>query len=252
MSLVVNSRALPTQSDVWGLYASLNTPAPADIMTQFTAARMNTALLESYLKMFTNPSQQATIIAFFRKYGVNRAPVGDRLLESFKHGLFTGLSLAVAVGFITIPASIMMNANVHHHPSMRLLMGILGTLGWIFTLIYGLIFMRNRHYFGMFPMVSMPALGPAPTGTLGWLHYMFRSVGSLYQVFMNPFNVEEDSGAYKKFLTDHVLPQGATEFVPEELYEKARVAAATSNQDAWRSMMQQLEPVAVSSAPVQQ
>ena len=81
--------------------------------------------------------------------------IASRFSAKAWQGATAGGILALTVALVTMPASIMMNANVHHHPVLRIIMGFFGAALNVLTIIYAMIFMRGRNYYGLFPLVEI-------------------------------------------------------------------------------------------------
>jgi len=213
-------------------------------MKQFTANKMGTPLLESYLRSFVASDKKAIITAFFKRFGVVRSPVIERLWASFYQGVGAGIIISFILGLIFIPASVMMNANVHHHWVLRIVMGILGAMGSIFTIIFALIFMRGRHFFGILPITTVSDMGPPPS-EVGWAWYLFRSIGILHKIFLHPFHTDEDMEALKAHIAEHVFPNKPETLVVSqdmlEMFNGAKEASMKTDNDAWKRAMIDVE-----------
>jgi hypothetical protein len=240
MALVVKKAKLPTPDDVAKLYESLKTNAPMDIMNTFTAENINKKLLDKYLKQF--PDKTDIIRSWFQRFNVVEDGPGVKLYNAGWHGLSVGAGLAISLGVFPLPMSIMMNANIHHHPAMRFLMGGIGLTLWPFVLIYALLFMRGRFYFGLFPLFRGSELPPNPTHWYDWPVWIFVNIGSIVAFALSPFSqgtTKEDENAYKEFLSKHMgfLERGSKVTVNEDLYAKAQEAARIKDPDEWTRLV---------------
>ena len=201
-------------------------------------------------------------------------------------GLVTGVIISCTLGLMAAPFSAMMNAYIHHHPVMRLLMGILGgsfigvglwafivisvmlaaqntfndmkktliQLGYaasvggvlsLITTIYALCFMRERHYFGLFPLMNFEIAVPAPpTKFAEWPLFIVKSIGQIFALIFSMFLELKDEKAYSEHLER--LFEGTTgPFVNEAFNLEARKAAAIpgteANENKWKNVMDSLQ-----------
>jgi hypothetical protein len=236
MSLVVTKITLPTIQDVKTLYESIKIEVPADIMNTFSAKKFNKTLLEQYFHQF--PDKTEIIRSWFQRFNVVEDSPAVKMFNAFWHGLTVGAGLAVSMSIFPLPISIMMNANIHHHPAMRFLMGSFGLSFWPFVFIYALFFMWKRPYFGLFPLFRGAELPPNPSHWYEWPTWIFVNLGSIIGIALSPFSqgtTKEDELAYQTFLSHNVgfLERGSEGTVPEELYEMGRQAARIKDPDAW-------------------
>jgi hypothetical protein len=199
-------------------------------------------------------------------------------------GLVAGIIISCTFGLMAIPFSVMMNAYIHHHPLMRLLMGLFGGgfmvvvifgifmffsmlaaqytifqmippfvyLGYVaaatgfislMTTIYALIFMRGRHYFGLFPLVKFDADMPKnPERVIDWPIFIWASIGRIIGLFFIMFQENGDSNAYATHL-EQIYAKSTGPFVNIEFNAKARTAAAfvKEDKDKWIDAMNELE-----------
>ena len=164
-------------------------------------------------------------------------------------GIAFGAMLGFYMNFFFIPASIMMNHNIHHHPIMRLIIGSLSMVPPISVIVffYGMIFMSGRHYFGFLPLISKFGSTPdPPTHWYDWPWYLFVNLGNIAAMllaFIFELKNAEYETAYKEHIQKHLglLEPGSKGVVPEELYAAAREAASTADLETWTAKMIELE-----------
>jgi hypothetical protein len=254
MAIVVKKVIQPTPEDVKKFYESLQTEVPTDIMDTFSGQKFNKNLLEQYLQQF--PEKAEIIRSWFQGFNIVEDSPTVKLYNAGWHGLAVGAGLAISMGIFPLPISIMMNANIHHHPAMRFLMGGLGITLWPFVLIYAFIFMRGRPYFGLFPLFRGAELPPNPTYWYEWPVWIFVNLGSIIGIAMSPFSqgtTKEDEIAYREFLSKHMgfLDRGSEGTVPEDLYEKAKELAVLKDPMEWSHGVTTLENALMNqSSPV--
>lgn len=173
-------------------------------------------------------------------------------------GLVFGGMLGFYLNFLFIPASIMMNHNIHHHPIMRVVIGILSMIPPVSLIVffYGMIFMSGRHYFGFLPIISKFGSTPdPPKHWYDWPWYLFVNFGNIGAVIMAPFfqaNGSEDTAAYAEHIQKHVglLELGSKGVVPEDLYAAARKAAAIEDPGKWAKKMAEIVALVPAPQPV--
>jgi len=238
MGLVVKKNNLPTIKDTKTLYNSLNAEMPSDIMNSFTKSNFNTHLLENFLMTF--PNKRAIIKEWFQNFGIQEDDPFVKFKKAAIHGLWAGAILAINLGIFPIPISIMMNANIHHHPAMRFLVGTIAMILWPIVFIYALIYMRGRPYFGLFPLIEGTISSPDEWYPI-WL---IKNIG--FNLLLAPFIKIEDSRQYLDFIKTYLSSEGP--YVPEEVYENARTVARAS---APASVEPASAPVVASSVPGQ-
>jgi len=169
--------------------------------------------------------------------------IASRFSAKAWQGATAGGILALTVALVTMPASIMMNANVHHHPVLRIIMGFFGAALNVLTIIYAMIFMRGRNYYGLFPLVAIN-IPPSPQRFIDWPWWLFKNIPSMLLFMLSIFsrgNTAEDTGAFKNQVIG--LFDGKGPFVDEDLLAGARAAAQARDGPVWESVMRELEPV---------
>jgi hypothetical protein len=164
-------------------------------------------------------------------------------------GFGTGIGVVGLSTLFLIPFSATMNYFVHHHASLRILMGILGGLGFLFTLPILFFKEKKPYYFGLFPIVTKePGL---PEGSFQWFFQFLNIFTEPFHMTINPTEYEKsmESLLLKKegdadTYSQHILlgnpitvRKGA---VPEEFFEAAKEAGALSS-DQWAKRMKELE-----------
>jgi len=160
-------------------------------------------------------------------------------------GAAAGGILALSVALFVMPASIMMNANIHHHPVIRLIMGLIGGALSIFTVIYAMIFMRGRNYYGLFPLVAIN-IPPSPERYIDWPWWLFKNIPSMLLFVLSIFsrgNTEGDDAAFDAQIRG-LFENAKGPFVNEELLARARTAASTKDPIVWQSTLRELEEIA--------
>jgi hypothetical protein len=187
----------------------------------------------------------------------------DQLGTSLLHGFNMGLSIIGITSIVALPASIMMNRYIHHHPLLRLVMAGFGVFMWIGTVIYAIIFMRNQHYFGLFPLfptvdMNMPK---EPTTIWEWPVWIFRWLGSIYKFPLYSLSMggdPEDKAALLVAMERGLLPtvDSSGQYIPaeirteqpllqgrvhEDFYGMSRSAGANEDVEDWTGMMKLLE-----------
>ena len=163
----------------------------------------------------------------------------EQIKTSIQHGFGVGLTLMVSLTLMLLPASVMMNRFIHHHWSLRLLMGWLGSTMWIFTIIYALIYWRGQHFFGVYPLVNtenmdLPVL---PESMWGWPAWMFTWMGMLhkfplYAVSMGTTDV--DKQAYRAAIERTLLPPPDSKYIPTDFNTKIPVTVGRVHEDFFR------------------
>lgn len=160
-------------------------------------------------------------------------------------GAASGGILALTVALIVMPASIMMNANIHHHPVLRIIMGVIGGALNILTVIYAMIFMRGKNYYGLFPLVAIN-IPPSPERYIDWPWWLFKNIPSMLLFMLSIFsrgNTEEDTAAFDAQIRG-LFENTKGPYVDEDLLARARAAADTVEGPVWQSTMRELEETA--------
>lgn len=181
---------------------------------------------------------------------MSTAPLDPTVIRNaLLKGFGTGIGVVGLSALILIPISATMNLFIHHHPSMRLLMGILGGATFIFTLPILFFKEKKPYYYGLFPMsLQEPGL---PEGSFQWFF-------SFLNIFTEPFHMVMNTAEYEKSLDSLLLPKegGAEEYsqqmllgnnvtvrkgaVSEEFFQAAKEAGHLSA-DQWANRMKELE-----------
>jgi hypothetical protein len=174
--------------------------------------------------------------------------IQKRLGDAAWRGISFGGMLGFYLNFLFIPASITMNANIHHHSIMRLMIGILSMIPPVSIIVffYGMIFMSGRHYFGFLPLISKFGSTPDPPKYwYDWPWYLFVNIGNI-GVFLLAFIFELKDSEYETAYKAHVqtnlglLEPGSKKAVPEDLYAGAREAATMEDPAKWAAKMSEL------------
>jgi len=180
----------------------------------------------------------------------NAKDIIDRLGEVFWRGLTIGGILGLIINVLFLPASIMMNANIHHHPLIRFFVGILTFIPplWLVILAYGLFSMQKRQYFGMLPLMSSfgSKMDP-PAHWYDWPWYLFKNVENFGAIIIEPFFFINPEG-----FTQHlqILYNTSGPKVNEGLYEAARDAATLDKKEEWAFEMERLALLVANNTPV--
>lgn len=180
----------------------------------------------------------------------NGMDIGAKLGAAFWRGLTFGGILGFILNVLFIPASIMMNANIHHHPLIRFFVGILTLIPplWFVILIYGLFFMQKRQYFGMLPLItSFGSKMDPPAHWYDWPWYLFKNVENFGAMIIEPFFFINPEGFSQHIL---ILFNEPGPKVNEGLYEAARDAATLMDKDKWTFEMERLALLVANNTPV--
>jgi hypothetical protein len=180
----------------------------------------------------------------------------NALAISLGNGLAVGVVVMFIILIYTLPASATMNAFIYHHPVLRLLLGFVGGLGSIFTLIILLVTRLGKerlHYFGLFPIIQVgaPAAGPD-----GWFAFLFKALNAFRDYLCMNFYTPADIAGYERAVGSLLVPiPPAAEIktvtlgsqdvnfhkgiVCEEFDEAARAAGAAPA-SKWREMINEI------------
>jgi len=131
----------------------------------------------------------------------------NALAISLGNGLAVGVVVMFIILIYTLPASATMNAFIYHHPVLRLLVGFVGGLFSIFTLIVMLVTRLGKprlHYFGLFPIIKVgaPAAGPD-----GWFAFLFKALNAFRDYFCMNFYTPEDIAGYERAVESLLVPR---------------------------------------------
>jgi hypothetical protein len=178
----------------------------------------------------------------------------SELTNSFRIGLASGFAVLLLTTIVLLPASFVMNHYIYHHPVMRLLLGILGGIGSIFTLLFIALFVmsgkwKRAHYFGLFPLFQ----SETTSSSEGYFAFLFR----IFDILKHPFHMNmttpDDMRAFTESVVPLLLPEPLADektfggipvrhgAVSETFFSMARKIGAAPNETVWKKAMAHVE-----------
>lgn len=139
-------------------------------------------------------------------------------------GLGHGLTLAIMLGIITIPASYVANRFIHHSGVMRVVMvvgaAITSALFFVGMIVAKLFGLRHVQYLGFVPLIT----------TKGW---------GWFDIALEPLRMLDSDPAHVRANYAHLLAEKGAEVAPLDLYAQGRELATLPTLEVWEPAWEQ-------------
>ncbi len=147
------------------------------------------------------------------------ASMAARVGLAFGSSIASSLLIVLAITFITLPVSYIVNRYIYHTWTMRVILGYVALVVWP-TAMLALTVLRvlgkidKVNYFGQFPLVMV---GEQPSSS-GWL--LPRLGAFLHGTLLQPLNLYWDKVAYDATIEPLLLPEGSEGPAVNEAWNK--------------------------------